>query len=63
MVVSLVAKEKVGCTSRVPEDQDADDDVSVNYHIARNIGRELNLADWQFWKQTAKLKSACQYKL
>ena len=30
----------------------------LTYHIAGNIGVELNLADWQFWKQTAKLKSA-----
>ena len=22
-----------------------------NYRIARNIGSELNLVDWQFWKQ------------
>ena len=26
--------------------------------IARYISGEINLADWRFWKQTAKLKSA-----
>ena len=31
MVVSLAGKEKDGCNSHVPEDQDADDDVSINY--------------------------------
>ena len=28
------------------------------YHIAGNIGGELNLADWRFYKHTAKFKSA-----
>ena len=32
-----------------------------DYRIAGNIGGELNLADWRFWKQAAKLKSANIY--
>ena len=35
-------------TSRIP---------TTKYCIAGNIGGELNLADWRFWKQTTKLKS------
>ena len=30
----------------------------IYYCIVGNIGRGLNLANWQFWKQTAKLKPA-----
>ena len=32
--------------------------VKEGYHIAGNIGKELNLVGWQFWKQTTKLKLA-----
>ena len=32
--------------------------VGQAYRIAGNIGGELNLADWRFWKQAAKLKPA-----
>ena len=35
--------------------------LSTTYCIARNIGGELNLVDWRFWKQTAKLKSSNIY--
>ena len=31
---------------------------STTYHIAENTGGELNLANWRFWKQATKLKSA-----
>ena len=33
------------------------DGLKVTCRIAGNIGWELNLVDWQFWKQTAKLES------
>ena len=33
------------------------------HRTAGNIGGELNLADWRFWKQTAKLKSANIYNI
>ena len=31
---------------------------NIIYRIARNIGGELNLADWQIWRHTANIKSA-----
>ena len=29
----------------------------INYHIAGNVGRDLNLAYWWFGKKTGKLNS------